>query len=52
MDTLTTKEQFVFQKVKEYIANGAKITIRALQSDLDYASPRSISVLLDSIMRK
>jgi repressor LexA len=52
METLTSKEQILFQKVKEYIANGTKLTIRALQVDLDYASPRSISVLLDGIMAK
>jgi repressor LexA len=52
MEHLTSKEQILFQKVKEYLANGWKITIRALQADLEYASPRSISVLLDGIMAK
>ena len=52
MEKLTTKEQFVFQKVREFLTSGEKITIRALQSSLWYASPRSISVLLDQIMEK
>ena len=52
MEKLTTKEQLVFQKVREYLGSGEKITIRALQSALGYASPRSISVLLDQIMEK
>jgi len=52
MEKLTTKEQLVLQKVKEYLANGEKITIRWLQTALGYASPRSISVLLDQIMEK
>ena len=52
MEKLTTKEQLVLQKVKEYLANGEKITIRWLQVALGYASPRSISVLLDQIMEK
>jgi repressor LexA len=52
MENLTSKEQLLFQKIKEYIANNIKITIRALQAELDYASPRSISVMLDSIMMK
>lgn len=52
MEKLTTKEQLVLQKVKEYFASGEKITIRALQTSLGYASPRSISVLLDQIMEK
>lgn len=52
MEKLSTKEQAVFQKIKEYILNGEKITIRWVQSALGYASPRSISVLLDQIMRK
>ncbi len=52
MDKLTTKEQLVFQKVREYLSEGQKLTIRALQASLGYASPRSISVLLDQIMEK
>lgn len=52
MDSLTSKERFLFQKIKEYITNNVKITIRALQSDLGYASPRSISVLMDGLMEK
>lgn len=52
MEKLTTKEQLVFQKVREYLGEGQKLTIRALQTALGYASPRSISVLLDQIMEK
>ncbi len=52
MEKLTTKEQLVFQKIREYISEGQKLTIRALQASLGYASPRSISVLLDQIMEK
>jgi hypothetical protein len=52
MEKLTQKEQFVFQKVREFTAEGKKLTIRALQAALGYASPRSISVMLDQIMAK
>lgn len=52
MQNLTHKEQLLFQQVREYIARSEKITIRALQAILGYASPRSISVLLDQIMDK
>lgn len=52
MENLTHKEQLVFQQVREFISRGEKITIRALQTILGYASPRSISVLLDQIMDK
>ena len=52
MEKLSKKEQVVLQKVREYLTNSEKITIRALQSALGYASPRSISVLLDQIMSK
>ena len=52
MEKLSTKEQVVLQKVKEYISKGEKITIRSLQTALGYASPRSISVLLDQIIAK
>ena len=52
MEKLTSKEQLVFQKVREYLSEGQKLTIRALQSSLGYASPRSISVLLEQIMEK
>ncbi len=52
MEQLTKKEQLVLQKVKEYLSSSEKITIRALQIALGYASPRSISVLLDQIMTK
>lgn len=31
MQPLTSKEQFVLQKIKEYLSKGEKITIRALQ---------------------
>ena len=52
MEKLSTKEQFVLQKVREFLSEGQKITIRALQIALWYASPRSISVLLDQIIQK
>jgi SOS regulatory protein LexA len=52
MEKLTTKEQFLLQKVRDFLARGEKITIRALQVALDYASPRSISVLLSQIIDK
>ncbi len=52
MEKITNKEQLVFQKIREYLSRGQKITIRVLQTDLGYASPRSISVLLDSIIEK
>ena len=52
MDKLTTKEQLVFQKVRDFMAGGQKLTIRALQTALGYASPRSISVMLDQLMMK
>ena len=52
MQNLTHKEQLLFQQVRDFISRGEKITIRALQTILGYASPRSISVLLDQIMDK
>ncbi len=52
MKNLTTKEQLVLQKIKEFLSKGERITIRALQTALWYASPRSISVLLEQIMEK
>ncbi len=52
MEKLTTKEQFVLQKVRDFLTRGEKITIRAIQVALGYASPRSISVLLEQIMNK
>jgi repressor LexA len=52
METLTRKEQLVFQKVRDFISQWEKLTIRALQAALGYASPRSISVMLDQIMAK
>jgi repressor LexA len=52
MEQLTTKEQLLLQKVKDFLSRGEKITIRALQTALGYASPRSISVLLEQVMDK
>ncbi len=52
MEKLSKKEQLVLLKIKEYLSRSEKITIRALQTALGYASPRSISVLLDQIMTK
>lgn len=52
MEKLSQKEQLVLQKVKDFLSRGEKITIRALQTALGYASPRSISVLLEQIMEK
>lgn len=52
MEQLTKKEQHLLQKVKEFLSSGEKITIRALQTALGYASPRSISVLLEQVMHK
>jgi hypothetical protein len=52
MEKLTAKEQLVFQKIKEFISDGQKLTIRAIQSALGYASPRSISVIVDQMIRK
>lgn len=52
MEKLTTKEQLLLQKVRDFLTRGEKITIRALQVALDYASPRSISVLLAQIIEK
>ncbi len=52
MEKLTGKENLVLLKVKEYLLSWEKMTIRALQVALGYASPRSISVLLDQIMEK
>ena len=52
MDKLSNKEQLVLQKIREFITAGEKLTIRALQAALGYASPRSISVMLDQLMLK
>ncbi|MFZ2255451.1 MAG: hypothetical protein WAW59_04330 [Patescibacteria group bacterium] len=52
MEKLSNKEQVVLQKVKEFIAQGEKLTVRALQSALGYASPRSISVMLEQLTNK
>lgn len=52
MEKLTAKEQLVFQKIKEFISDGKKLTVRAIQVALGYASPRSISVILDQMMTK
>jgi hypothetical protein len=52
MEKLTKKEQLVLQKIKEFLANSEKLTVRALQSALGYASPRSISVMLSGLMDK
>jgi SOS-response transcriptional repressor LexA len=52
MEKLSTKEQLVLQKIREFITQGQKMTIRALQSALGYASPRSISVMLDQLIVK
>ena len=52
MEKLTSKEQLVLQKIRDFLSREEKITIRALQTTLGYASPRSISVLLEQIMNK
>ncbi len=52
MEKLSTKEQIVLQKIREFITQGEKLTVRALQSALGYASPRSISVMLEQLMAK
>ncbi len=52
MENLTHKEQLLFQQIREFISRNEKITIRTLQVILGYASPRSISVLLDQMMEK
>jgi hypothetical protein len=52
MQDISKKEQLVLQKIKEFIAQGDKLTVRALQSALGYASPRSISVMLEQLMNK
>jgi hypothetical protein len=52
MQELSKKEQIVLQKIKDFISQGEKLTVRALQSALGYASPRSISVMLEQLMDK
>lgn len=52
MQDITKKEQIVLQKIKEFIAQGEKLTVRALQWALWYASPRSISVILEQLTNK
>lgn len=52
MQPLSKKEQLVLQKIKEFIAGWKKLTVRALQTSLGYASPRSISVMLEQLMSK
>lgn len=52
MEKLSNKEQLVLQKIKEFIAQREKLTVRALQSALGYASPRSISVMLEQLIKK
>jgi repressor LexA len=52
MQDITKKEQLVLQKIKEFIAQGEKLTVRALQVALGYASPRSISVILEQLIHK
>ncbi len=52
MDKLTNKEQLVLHEIREFISRSEKMTIRALQTALGYASPRSISVLIDQLITK
>jgi repressor LexA len=52
MDALTKKEQFVLHAIRDFIARSEKMTVRALQAALGYASPRSISVMLDGLISK
>lgn len=52
MEKLTSKEQMALQKIKEFLSTGEKLTVRALQAALWYASPRSISVLLENLTEK
>lgn len=52
MEKLTKKEQLVFQKIKDFITRQEKLTVRGLQVALGYASPRSISVMLEQLMLK
>ena len=52
MEKLTNKEQVVLHEIREFISCSEKMTIRALQTALGYASPRSISVLIDQLITK
>jgi repressor LexA len=52
MDKLTKKEQFVLHAIRDFISRSEKMTVRALQVALGYASPRSISVMLDGLITK
>ncbi len=52
MEKLTNKEQVVLHEIREFISRSEKMTIRALQTALGYASPRSISVLIDQLITK
>jgi repressor LexA len=52
MEKLTNKEQLVLHEIREFISRSEKMTIRALQTALGYASPRSISVLIDQLITK
>lgn len=52
MEKLTNKEQLLLQHIRDFISRGERITIRALQMILGYASPRSISVLMEQLMTK
>lgn len=52
MEKLTPKEQIGFQRIKEFLSQGIKLTTRALQESLGYASPRSITLLFESLILK
>ncbi len=52
MEQLTKKEQVWLKTIKEFLANGRKLTVRSLQETLEYASPRSISLLIENLTRK
>ena len=52
MEKLSTKEQVVLQKIKDFITRQEKLTVRGLQVALGYPSPRSISVMLEQLMTK
>lgn len=49
---LTHKEQTLLQALRKSLIDQEKITIRGLQVALGYASPRSISVLLEKLIDK
>ena len=52
MEKLSNKEQVVLQKIKDFITRQEKLTVRGLQVALGYASPRSISVMLEQLTNK